>query len=721
MVVLSFLKRMIQKKLAVLFILITGWLNGNADEGMWIINELNTQSLARMKELGFTPDHQFIYDKEAPSLANAVVIFGGGCTGITVSEEGLIFTNHHCGFGAIQQLSSVENNYLKDGFVSKNKAEELPVEGLSVYYLKEIIDVTDRIIPQVDSIESEYQRLRIIDSISDRIQEAIGQGKFIRAEVVPFYSRNKYYLVIYQAFRDIRMVFAPPSSIGKFGGDTDNWMWPRHTCDFSVFRVYADANNQPADYNENNHPYKPAFVAEISIQGYQENDYAMTIGFPGSTDRYLTSWGVQQRIKSSNEPRIEVRGVKQEIWQKDMLANDAIRIKYASKYAGSSNYWKNSIGMNRGLARLHVTERKQTEEAAFNQWAQSAENKTVYGNTLDLLKESYTSTDEERKYLTYLTEAFVNGTEILQLARLFGQIDNKNLSVLEIENTLRDKISPFLKDYEPAVDKKVLAAMMRIVKQHVPTTYISGIYAGIDKKYKGDYERYAADLFSKTALLSESKLTALLKDQKKYDNYTKKDPAAILSASVMSALLGMRKTIADAEIEIAKGKRLHFAGLQQMIPDNNFYSDANFTMRLSYGSISGYYPYDAAWYYYYSTDKGLLEKEDSTSHEFQLQPEIIDLVRKRDFGRYANEKGELQLCFLSNNDITGGNSGSPVFDKNGRVIGLAFDGNWEAMSGDIAFEPELQRTISVDIRYVLWMIDKWGRCPGLIEELKISY
>ena len=710
---------MIQKKLLVLLILITGCLSVNADEGMWIINELNTQSLSRMKELGFTPEYQFIYDKESPSLANAVVVFGGGCTGITVSEEGLIFTNHHCGYGSIQKLSSVEHNYLQDGFVSKNKSEELPVDGLSVRYLKEIIDVTDRIIPRIASIDDEYKRLKAIDSISDLIQVDVSKDRFTQAEVVPFYSRNKYYLVVYQVFRDVRLAFAPPTSIGKFGGDTDNWMWPRHTCDFSVFRVYADENNRPTDYDENNRPYRPAFVAEISLLGYQENDFAMTIGFPGSTDRYLTSHGVQQRIKSTNEPRIEVRGIKQDIWQKAMLADDAIRIKYASKYAGSSNYWKNSIGMNRGLDRLHIIERKQAEEKVFEQWAQSSANKTIYGQALSLQKEGFTSTDEARKYLTYLTEAFNSGAEIIQLARLFDQIGFRNRSISEIEDVLQDRIRPFFKDYEPAMDREVLAAMMRIVKQRVPAADLPAIYAAIDKKYKGDYERYAADLFSKTALLSENQLIELLKNKKKYDSYVKTDPAANLLSSVMATISKIRQSMASADTDISKGRRLHFAGLQQMVPDNNFYSDANFTMRLSYGSINGYYPFDAAWYNYYSTDKGLLEKEDSTSHEFQLQPEILNLVRARDFGMYANEKGELQLCFLSNNDITGGNSGSPVFDKNGRVIGLAFDGNWEAMSGDIAFEPELQRTISVDIRYVLWMIDKWGNCPELIKELKI--
>lgn len=709
----------LSKKFGVLLLLLMGLHKASADEGMWIINELNTQSLARMKELGFTPDYNYLYDKETPSMANAVVIFGGGCTGITVSEEGLIFTNHHCGYGAIQKLSSVEHDYLKNGFVSQSLSEELPADGLTVKYLRETVDVTDSIIPKISHIEDEYKRLVAADSICELLQEAAGSGQFTDAEVVPFYSMNKYYLVVYDVYRDVRLVMTPPSSLGKFGGDTDNWMWPRHTCDFSVFRVYANEENKPAEYDENNRPYSPKFVAEVSVQGYQDKDYAMTIGFPGSTDRYLSSWGVQQRIKSSNEPRIEVRGIKQEIWQKAMQADDAVRIKYASKYAGSSNYWKNSIGMNRGLANLNVIERKQAEEAAFDKWAQSGENKAVYGDVLNILKDGYSSVDEDRKYLTYLTEAFSNGAEIIRLARIFGQIDNKNLSTVEIEDILNERIRPFFKDYEPAMDQKVLVAMLKIVKERVPQRYLPDIYETIDKKYKGSYERYAVDVFSKTALLSEDKITELLKDEKKYDKYMKKDPAADLALSTMMTIMEIAQTINDAGYNITKGKRLHFAGLQKMYPDSVFYSDANFTMRLSYGSIGGYHPFDAAWYNHYTTEKGLFEKEDSTSYEFWLQPEILELVRKRDFGTYTNEKGELQLCFLSNNDITGGNSGSPVFDKNGRVIGLAFDGNWEAMSGDIAFEPDLQRTISVDIRYVLWVIEKWGKCPRVIHELKI--
>ncbi|MDR1379887.1 MAG: S46 family peptidase [Tannerella sp.] len=707
------------KKTGVLLLLLIGLNNAYADEGMWIINELREQNIARMKELGFAPDYSYLYDRDSSCLANAVVIFGDGCTAITVSETGLVFTNHHCGYSSIQTLSSVENDYLKNGFVAQNGAEELPVDGLTVRYLRETIDVTDSIAPRISHLDDEYRRIVAADSIGERILESVKKDRFTEAEIVPFYSMNRYYLVVYSVYRDVRLVFSPPSSLGKFGGDTDNWMWPRHTCDFSVFRVYADADNMPADYDDGNRPYSPAFVAEVSIQGYREKDFAMTIGFPGTTDRYLSSWGTRQRIGSMNSPRIEVRGIKQDIWQKAMREDDVTRIKYASKYAGSANYWKNSIGMNRGLVRRNVIERKQQEESAFDKWAQSSGRKETYGNVLSLLRENYQSTNEMRKYLTYLSEAFAYGAEIVRLTRIFGQIDNHNLSTVEIEDALNERIRPFLMDYDPELDRKTLAAMMRIVKERVPAKYLPDVYPEIDRKYGGDYERYANDLFAKTAILSEEKMAELLKDRKKYDRYMKKDPAALLSMSIIMTIMEMAQSVSDAEYEIMKGKRLYFAGLQEMYPDSLLYSDANFTMRASYGSIGGYRPFDAARYDFYTTSEGLLEKEDSTNYEFWLQPEIIDIVSRRDFGRYANENGELQLCLLSNNDITGGNSGSPLFDRNGRVIGLAFDGNWEAMSGDISFEPELQRTISVDIRYVLWIIEKWGKCPRLINELKI--
>lgn len=690
-----------------------------ADEGMWVLKELNKQNLERMKELGFTPSYEQLYSETDPCVANAVVIFGGGCSGITVSNEGLIFTNHHCGFGSIQQLSSVEHDYLKDGFVSQSKEEELPVPGLTVRYLRETVDVSDRINSQIASIKEEHLRLAAADSIGQAMADSVGNTEFQAADVVPFYNNNKYFLIVYDVFNDVRMVFAPPSSVGKFGGDTDNWMWPRHTGDFSVFRVYAGAGNKPAAYSKDNKPYQPKYVAEVSLQGYQDKDYAMTIGFPGSTDRYLCSWGVQQRIEDSNKPRIEVRGIKQAIWKDAMLKSDEVRIKYASKYAGSSNYWKNSIGMNKGLANLKVIDRKREEEAAFAAWvAQDAKRKEVYGDVLSLLEKGYTSSSEYKKISTYLGEAFLSGAEIVKLARMIQSVDVKGSTPEEIDIFLEDNIKSFFKDYDASLDRKVLAAMMKIVKERVPAENLPDIYKKVDKKYKGDYEKYAADVFKKTSILSYDNIASMLKDPKKYAKL-KKDPAAELSLSVLISLFELQQLTGDSYYDIAKGERLYFAGLKEMHPEKAFASDANFTMRVSYGSIGGYRPYDAAWYDYYTTQKGVFEKENPESDEFWVQPEILNLIRSKDFGQYANKDGELQLCFLSNNDITGGNSGSPVFDKNARLIGLAFDGNWEAMSGDIAFEPDLQRTISVDIRYVLYMIDKWGKCPRLIEELKL--
>ena len=691
-----------------------------ADEGMWALKELNKQNRERIKELGFQLPVETLYSETDPCVSQAVVIFGGGCTGITVSEQGLIFTNHHCRYSAIQQLSSVEHDYLKDGFVSQRMAEELPVPGLSVRYLKEMRDVSDHINSQIADITNEYDRLAAADSIGQVLCDSVGQHSFQTADVIPFYNNNAYYLVVYEVFRDVRMVFAPPSSLGKFGGDTDNWMWPRHTCDFSVFRVYADAENRPAAYDVNNKPYKPRYVAQVSLQGYTEQDYAMTIGFPGRTERYLCSWGVRQMMEHTNKPRIEVRGIKQAIWKEAMQASDAVRIQYANKYAGSSNYWKNAIGMNKGLTRLGVIARKQAEELAFADWVAKDQPRVArYGEVLTLLEKGYTSTDKQTEALTYLNEAFSNGAEILRFTRWLQGFDVKGATPEEKERFLHDQVQPFFKDYVPELDQRVLAAMLRIVKLRVASAYLPDIYQQIDKKYKGDYDRYAADLFKKTRVLDYDYVVEIVHDPKAYAKLMK-DPAHALSLSVMLAIFDLEQQTADAALRVMKGDRLYLEGLRAMHPEKTFYADANFTMRLSYGSIGGYQPYDATWYTYFTTDKGILEKADPDNDEFAVQPEILDLVRSRDFGPYANAKGDLQLCFLTNNDITGGNSGSPVFDKQARLIGLAFDGNWEAMSGDIAFEPELQRCIAVDIRFVLFVIDKWGHCPRLIEELNLA-
>lgn len=689
-----------------------------ADEGMYLLNELNKKNLEQMKALGFTLPYDSLYSTTNPSVSDAVVIFGGGCTGIAVSDQGLIFTNHHCGYGAIQSKSSVEHDYLKDGFVSQSLEQEIPIEGLEVRFLKNTIDVTDRIMGEVKSTTDEFTRMTKADSVMTVISDSLSKKPFVQAEVYSYYANNKYYVQVYEVFKDVRMVFAPPSSVGKFGGDTDNWMWPRHTGDFSVFRVYADASNQPAEFSKDNKPYKPNYVPEVSLKGYEENDYAMTIGFPGSTQRYLSSWGVQQRIDDSNKPRIEVRGEKQDIWKEAMRADDATRIKYASKYAGSSNYWKNSIGMNKGLARLGVIERKQDIEKNFNTWVSAdPARKELYGEVLPLLEKGYTGSDSLRKAATYLSETMISGCELVRIARAVESLDDKqaNAQVLEDAQTV---LAPIFKDYEPTLDKKTMVRMMELCAKRVPAQYQPDIFPSIMKKYKGDFAKYVDHVFAKTKLTS---LASIEKELSSKGGIKKlqKDPAVELSNSVMMAYYALQQDLAGYAYDIEKGERLFLAGLMQMYPDRIFYSDANFTMRLSYGSIKGYIPFDAAEYAYFTTSKGILEKQNPEDDEFFVQPEILELIRKENFGQYANKNGDLNIAFISNNDITGGNSGSPVFDGNGRLIGLAFDGNWEAMSGDIAFEPALQRTISVDIRYVLFMIDRWGNCPRLVNELKL--
>jgi len=688
----------------------------HADEGMWMLNRLKESNWQRMKELGFQLSPEQLYDTIQPSLKDAVVIFGGGCTGVTVSDKGLIFTNHHCGYSAIQSQSSVEHNYLRDGFVAKTQEDEIPIPNLSVYYLIKSVDVTSEALAGVKEGMTEEERLKAIDEATNKIvKQYTDEKNSIIARVSAYYANNAYYLNLYEEVTDVRMVFAPPSSIGKFGDETDNWMWPRHTGDFSVFRAYTNPDKKRG-YQKDNVPYQPKAFAKVSIEGYEKNSYAMTIGFPGRTSRYLTSWGVEQRIKSLNEPRIEVRGIKQAIWHKAMTESEAVKIQYASKYASSSNYWKNSIGMNRGLERMRVIERKQATEQEFRNWLDANPNKkALYGDVLPALEKAYTSTDDIQRVLTYLNEAFTGGAEIIRYA-LMATMNVKNDSV---QNFFEKRLLPGYKDYEPALDEKVLAAMLQVVKKEVSAQNLPDIYKEIDKKYKGDYGKYASDLFKQSVIPYPDKLKGALLNPKKAKNL-EKDPAVQLAKSVQNRLASLRKMAMDGAYDIAKAERLFFAGLQEMKPDVSLSPDANSTMRMSYGRVGGYVPYDGAWYDYFTTSKGIFEKYVKDDYEFNVEPEILKMLREKDFGRYGNKQGDINIDFLTNNDITGGNSGSPIFDGKGRLLGLAFDGNWEAMSGDIAFEPDIQRCIGVDIRYILYIIDKWGHCQRLIDELNIE-
>lgn len=704
------------KKTLLLIVATLSFIGINADEGMWLLKELNRQSAARMKELGFTFPIDSLYSEQNPSLKDAVVIFGGGCTGVAVSRQGLIFTNHHCGYDAIQKHSSVEHDYLKNGFVSQSDTEELYTPGLTISFLKKTEDVTEQVTEGITDETTEYERYSIIDSISNKILSEYTDNEFLNARIVPFYTGNKYYLVVYEVFKDVRMVFAPPSSIGKFGGDTDNWQWPRHTGDFSVFRVYANKDNKASNYSSDNVPYRPEYFVPVSIKGYKDKDYAMTIGYPGSTERYLSSWGIEQMVNSENIPRIEVRTVKQDIWRKAMNADDAIRIKYAVKFSRSSNYWKNAMGMNAALEKLNVVEKKRELEATLNNWIENNQlAKTKYGNALTNLQQAYQATNEIAAINTYFSETFNNGIEIIRFA---SNIKSSGITDKEtLEEYIKARLSDQYKDYEPKLDQELTPVLLKLYAEKVPAQYLPDIYDTINKKFKGDYVKYAEWLFKNSSFTDIDKLSQLLRNGSISDLH--KDPVMILANSISDCRSKIYDEMGPYYPVIDAGARNYMAALIDMMPDKAFSPDANFTQRLSYGSIGGYMPADAISYDYYSTTKGVLEKENPGNPEFAVQDYILDNLRTANWGEYADPDGKMHVGFLSNNDITGGNSGSPVFNGKAELIGLAFDGNWEALSGDVVFEPELQRTISVDIRYVLYTIDKIMNCPRIINELEI--
>lgn len=689
-----------------------------ADEGMWILKELNQMSAARMNELGFKFPIDSLYSEANPSLKDAVVIFGEGCTGVAVSKQGLIFTNHHCGYSSIQQLSSVEHDYLKNGFASNNFGAELPAPGLTISFLKSTEDITDYVLSHISNTDDETKRQNIVDSLSVQIlKQDKYKGNFTKAQVIPFYTNNKYYVVVYEVFRDVRLVFTPPSSVGKFGGETDNWMWPRHTGDFSVFRVYADKDNKPANYSSENVPYQPKYSVPVSLKGYKAHDYSMTIGYPGRTQRYMSSWGIEQMVESTHKPRIDVRGAKQSIWKAAMNADDAIRIKYASKYASSSNYWKNAIGMNSAIQKLNVIGDKVVLEKQFKEWVNKDSGRIAeYGSVLENLQNGYIATMNSTAYQTYFSEIFYNGIEIIRFANTFKYIMD-NSSIHDKAETLESRLTKSYKDYEPELDKKLMPVLLQLYAERVPKEYLPSVYTTINKKFKGDYLRYADWFYSKTNLTDLNKLIAFAKKANKKN--IDKDPAIELAQSLDEIVNKINSGLIPYKAEIKKGERLLMKGLMEMQPNKAFYPDANFTQRLSYGSIGGYKPADAVTYNYFTTSNGILQKTIPNNSEFGVQQYILDKLAKNDFGQYADEDGSLHVDFLSNNDITGGNSGSPMFNANAELIGLAFDGNWESLSGDILFEPELQRCIGVDIRYVLYTIDKVMGCTRLIDELNI--
>ena len=692
-----------------------------ADEGMWLLPYLQKMNIKTMKERGCKLSAEEIYSVNHSSLKDAVVIFGGGCTGEIVSPEGLLFTNHHCGYASIQQLSSVEHDYLKYGFWAMSQAEELPAPGLEVRFIRRIADVTAEVMGNVPSIASQEEYERITDENIEALEKRLGdENPGMEILVRDFFGGNQFFAFVMEVYKDVRLVGAPPSSIGKFGGDTDNWMWPRHTGDFSIFRVYAGADNRPAEYSPENRPYKAEKFLKISLDGVGENDFAMIMGFPGSTERYATSYEIDNLLKVENPQRIFIRGERQAILWKDMIADDAIRIQYASKYARSSNYWKNSIGMSRGIEKLDVKARKEAQEASFQAWA--GKNTLPQEGYIDALEKIRSAVGEMSPLgasRQYLSEAFLSAVELLTPARSF--IDMQRMEVkAEIKDpaAVRERLSAWYKDYSPSTDRKVAKRMLAIARENMKE--LPSFYAEVvDKEFGGDIDACVDYLYDHSLFTSEEKVMALLDDYA--PEKIASDPAVVMARSVMEQYKRLSEALEEPMKRYDEGHRKYIAGLMLQQPKKAWAPDANFTIRLTYGRVLPYSPADGIEYSYYTTLKGVMEKEDPANpQEFFVPGKLKELYAAKDFGRYANAKGELPVAFLADCDITGGNSGSPVLNDRGALIGLAFDGNWEAMSGDVAFEPELQRTIAVDIRYVLFIVDKFAGAGWLLDELQFE-
>jgi len=695
-----------------------------ADEGMWLPLFIERLNYVDMQKEGLHLTAEEIYSINHNSLKDAIVHFGGGCTGEIVSGQGLLFTNHHCGYGAIQSQSTVDHDYLTDGFWATRYEEELPIPGLSVRFLVSMQDVTAAALADVSESMNETDRAAKIRENIRKLETNATKGTQYEARVSSFFNGNEYYLFIYEVFKDVRLVGAPPSSIGKFGADSDNWMWPRHTGDFSVFRVYANRENKPAEYDKNNVPLKPRQFLPVSLKGVQKNDFAMILGYPGTTDRYATSGTIDWALEHNNPAVVKIRTRKLAILKEDMNADPEVRIKYASKYAGSANYWKFYIGQNKGLKRLNVEERKRELEKQFADWVNASRDRIpIYRDALFNIDKAYNIINKYETAIRYSSEAIMRGCEIIAFTRQFENLSRELAKsnpdpklIKSLSDKAQDAAALYFKNYNAPTDQKMMAAMLQLFREDVPQAQQPEYLNKIAKQYKGDFNLYAAKVFSKSIFASQDKVDRFLAAPSR--KVLEKDPAWILQKAFTANSQLLDSLVKPGQELLTKGRRLYVKGLREMLPDQKFYPDANSTMRLTYGKVLDYSPADAVDYDYVTTLDGIMQKEDPTSWEFIVPEKLKELYKAKDYGPYGKD-GKMVVAFLTDNDITGGNSGSPVLNGDGQLIGLAFDGNWEAMSGNYAFEPALQRTICVDIRYVLFIIDKYAGATNLIRELDI--
>lgn len=684
----------------------------HADEGMWTLYNLPQAVYEQMKSYGFSPSYDQLYKSE-DAIKNAVVNFSGFCSGVVVSPDGLVFTNHHCGFEAIRANSTVEHDYMLNGFYAKSFEEELPSKNMFVSFMVDQQDITPELEKRGINSMDRKEREKLLNDVENEMIKAVhAKDPSLELEIKPFYEGNKYYATTYRIFRDLRLVFTVPKSMGKFGGETDNWMWPRQTCDYSVFRIYADPNtNGPAAYNKQNVPYHPKHWAQVSMDGYKEGDFAMTIGYPGSTERYLSSYGIREMRDAENAPRAQIRGVKQEVMIKHMRADEGVRIKYDSKYAQSSNYWKNSLGMNKCIDSVGIVRQKADFEdriEEFQKWTGYLKGKLDFQK----MKELYATRFDADKLATVWRETFARTSEFNTRAlTLIGMMpkDSKKKTYYHFEDNSDE--------WDEALDKDVMAALIDNYRQYVKKEELPEFYKTIEGKFAGDSRKYVDYLYKNSVIMKSGKKITLTEKALAKDpgyQYAKAVKAVYdkcygVMSSVYDAIEEQEKYLCDAKVRY-----------EQELPH---YSDANFTMRLSYGQVGGYL-LNGEPSGYYTDAASIVRKMESGEKgtiDYQAEPIMKKLLSANDFGKYADKTtGKMQLCFLTNNDITGGNSGSPMFDGKGRLIGLAFDGNWDSLSSDIWFDKRLARCIGVDVRYMIYLMDKWGNADRLIKELDLK-
>jgi hypothetical protein len=695
-----------------------------ADEGMWLpmlIKRLNERD---MQKLGLQLTAEELYSVNNSSLKDAVVNFGGFCTGEIVSDQGLILTNHHCGYDAIRSNSTVENDILTNGFWALAKDQELPIPGLTATFLIRMDDVTEQVLSAVGDTMSEAERGAAVRGKIKELIDAASEDNEYKIEIKDFFAGNEYYQFTYEVFTDIRLVGAPPSSVGKYGGDTDNWMWPRHTGDFSMFRVYAGADNKPAEYAEDNVPYVPKHHLPVSIDGVENGDFAMIFGYPGSTDRYLTSYGIQEALDVKNQAIVDIRAKKLDIMKKYMDADDATRIQYASTYAQTANYWKYYIGQTEQLKKNKVYDQKVAIEDGFTNWVgEDASRQDMYGDALGMIEASYGEFTKTTLSNVYLNEAIFQGPASFyfayQLRGLQAAVTSEDTEkIAQLQAAMGPMGAAHFEEINNDIDQETFGAMMKMYVDNVPADQQSAVVTDMVAKYKNDFDRMAAEVYA-TSVFTDAERFASFLEKPKAKTFSK-DPVFMLMDGILNDYIGTISPVRrGASAQKAEGARKFIAGLREMNPNKSYYPDANFTMRMTYGTVGDYNARDAVHYSYYTTLRGVMEKEDDSDDEFVVPQKLNDLYDAKDYGQYANEDGELVVCFITNNDITGGNSGSPVINGKGELIGCAFDGNWEAMSGDIAFEDRIQRTIAVDARYILFIIEKYGGATNIIEEMTI--